>query len=37
VFQERELVKTKGTKDWQPKEHLRYSFIEIVKQLQHDD
>ncbi len=35
MFKERELVKAKGAKDWQQEEHLQYSFIEIVRQLQH--
>ncbi len=36
VFKERELVKGKGVEDRQQEKHLRDSFIEIVKQLQHD-
>jgi hypothetical protein len=34
VFKEREPIKTKGAKEWQQKERLQYSFIEIVKRLQ---
>jgi hypothetical protein len=35
VFKERELVKTRGAKDWQQEKCLWDLFIEIVKQLQH--
>ncbi len=35
MFKERELVKTKGAKEWQQEECLRDFFIEIVRQLQH--
>jgi hypothetical protein len=31
VLKERELVKAKGVEEWQQKERLRNSFIEIVK------
>ncbi len=36
MFKEKELIKAKGTEDWQQKEHLWYSFIEIIRELQHD-
>jgi hypothetical protein len=35
VFKEREPVKIKGAKEWQQEKHLRDSFIEIPRQLQH--
>jgi hypothetical protein len=35
VFKERELVKTKGAKEWQQEECLHDSVIETIKQLQH--
>jgi hypothetical protein len=35
VLKEKELVKAKGTKDWQWKKHLWNSFIETIRQLQH--
>jgi hypothetical protein len=35
VFKEREPVKTKGVEEWQQKERLWDSYIEIVRQLQH--
>jgi len=36
VFTKKKLVKTKGVEDWQQKEHLQDSFIEIIRQLQRD-
>jgi hypothetical protein len=35
MFKEREPTKMKGVEEWQQEEHLRDSFIEIVRQLQH--
>ncbi len=35
VFQERELLKTKGVEEWQQEKHLQDFFIEIIRQLQH--
>jgi hypothetical protein len=31
MLEERQLVKTKGTEDWQGEEHLWDSFIETIK------
>jgi hypothetical protein len=31
VFKERELIKAKGAKDWQQKNHLWDSFIGTIK------
>jgi len=31
VLKEKEVVKTKGTKDWQQEEHLWDSFIETIR------
>ncbi len=36
MFKEREPVKAKGAKDWQQEEHLWDSFIETIRQLQHN-
>jgi hypothetical protein len=35
VFKERDLIKAKGAKNWQQKEHLWDSFIENIRQVQH--
>jgi hypothetical protein len=33
MFKEKELVKAKRVEDWHQEEHLRDSFIEIIRQL----
>ncbi len=37
MFIKRELIKTKGAKDWQEEKHIQDSFIEIIRHLQHDE